>query len=195
MSTSLRKLYYLLVFLAALPACGISNIPTFDQAVNSAWQEVHNQYSRRSDLVQQLLDRLQQQPLVGEVLFERLNIAEARVIQMNVSPQTLTDTAEFSLFRDNQLALSEALDSMMESIKDSDWFIADEQLQSLQEELQKSATLISAARRDYSQKVNRYNKELETVPGRWWRAFMYSDSLQKEDFPELPEQARLIPLN
>jgi LemA protein len=38
------------------------------------------------------------------------------------------------------------------------------------------------ARREYVQAVQRYNTELRTIPGRWWRKFMYAEMQAKENF-------------
>ena len=58
MMTSLRPLALvaLLVLTPPLAGCGINNIPTYKQAAKAQWEEVLNQYKRRTDLIPNLVE-------------------------------------------------------------------------------------------------------------------------------------------
>ena len=43
----------------------------------------------------------------------------------------------------------------------------------LQTALEGTENRIGVARRDYIEAVRAYNTELKTIPGRWWKQFMY----------------------
>ena len=43
----------------------------------------------------------------------------------------------------------------------------------LQTALEGTENRIAVARRDYIEAVRLYNTELKTIPGRWWKQFMY----------------------
>jgi len=52
----------------------------------------------------------------------------------------------------------------------------------LQNQLEGTENRIAVARGDYIKAVQRYNTELRTIPGRWWKKFMYAESTAKETF-------------
>ena len=62
----------------------------------------------------------------------------------------------------------------------------------LQSQLEGTENRIAVARRDYIAAVQRYNTELRTIPGRWWRAMLYPDSQLKENFTA-PESVQEVP--
>ena len=59
---------------------------------------------------------------------------------------------------------------------------SNENFLALQQQLEGTENRIAVARRDYIQAVQRYNTELRTIPGRWWRKFMYAEMQPKENF-------------
>ena len=108
--------------------------------------------------------------------------ARSRVSQMNVSPEILTDPTAFEQFQQNQGALSGALSRLMVVVEKYPDLKSNENFLKLQDQLEGTENRISVARRDYIQAVQRYNTELRTIPGRWWRQFMYAESTRKELF-------------
>ena len=48
------------------------------------------------------------------------------------------------------------------------------------------------ARRDYIEAVRVYNTELKTIPGRWWKDFLYPESVEMARF-EVPEETTETP--
>jgi len=174
----------LALLLICLQGCGINNIPIFEEAVNEAWIEVQSQYRDRAELVLRLMDVLQ--PLrVGEPeVYEQLRTTEDRVFDMHVAPDTLKNPEAFADFRERQQALTEILETVLQQASAYPEMVADEAYLDISAELQENAQLINIARRDYWQKVERYNSELVTVPGKWWRAFVYPKTLPTENFEE-----------
>lgn len=176
-----RTLLSVLVLLQ-LGSCGISNIPTFDQAVNQAWNEVQSQYQRRVELVPTLLDTLLPLNEQESELLKALRDAEALVQQTNVSPETLTDSDAFSTVADSQAKLTRELQKIAQAMDNYPELRDSAPYVEITTELADIKNRIDVARRDYIQKVERYNRELHSVPGKWWRAFMYPDAQRKESF-------------
>ena len=52
----------------------------------------------------------------------------------------------------------------------------------LQKQLEGTENRIAIARRDYIEAVRAYNTELVTIPGRWWRQFMYPSNVAMATF-------------
>ena len=165
-----------------LGGCGINNIPTYDEAVNARWSEVQNQYKRRADLVPNLVNTVEGFADQERDVLREVTEARTRVSQMNVSPEMLTDPAAFEQFQQNQNALSSALQRLMVVVEAYPDLKSNENFLTLQSQLEGTENRIGVARRDYIQAVQRYNTELRTVPGRWWRRFMYADMQPKENF-------------
>jgi len=168
--------------LLVLGGCGINNIPTYDEAVNARWSEVQNQYKRRADLIPNLVNTVEGFADQESDVLREVTEARTRVSQMNVSPETLTDPAAFEQFQQNQNALSSALQRLMVVVEAYPELKSNENFLTLQSQLEGTENRIGVARRDYIQSVQRYNTELRTIPGRWWRRFMYSEMQPKENF-------------
>ena len=182
MTSQRFRLIGALTLLFLVSGCGINNIPTYDEAVNASWSEVQNQYKRRADLVPNLVNTVEgfaDQEL--DVLTE-VTDARTRVSQMNISPEILTDPQQFQQFQANQSALTSALQRLMVVVEAYPELKSNENFLALQQQLEGTENRISVARRDYIQSVQTYNTELRTIPGRWWRRFMYSDMQPKENF-------------
>jgi len=62
----------------------------------------------------------------------------------------------------------------------------------LQSELAGTENRIAIARRDYIEAVRVYNTELTTIPGRWWKAFMYPSSKEMATF-DIPASEQTVP--
>ena len=83
------KIIAILTALLLVSGCGINNIPTFDEDVDSKWSEVQNQYKRRADLVPNLIETVKGFAAQEKDVFIEVTEARAKVGQMNVSPETL----------------------------------------------------------------------------------------------------------
>lgn len=179
---SALRMVVLLTLIPLLSACGINNIPTFDEAVSGRWSEVQNQYKRRADLVPNLVSTVEGfADQERDVLIE-VTEARTRVSQMNISPEMLTDPAAFESFQQNQGALTSALQKLMLVVEAYPDLKSNENFLALQQQLEGTENRISVARRDYIAAVQTYNTELRTIPGRWWRRFMYPDMVPKANF-------------
>ena len=174
-----------------LASCGINNIPIFEQAVNDAWVEVQTQYRKRAELVMQLLEIVQPINESESELIERVNTADTLAFEMHIAPDTLENETAFRDYQERQATLSSTLRELQlvsqryPAVADTREFAA------LGEELAENRKLIDIARRDYWQKVERYNSELTNIPGRWWRDFVYPQAVTKQNFPEPTEQRDL----
>jgi LemA protein len=173
-----------LVLLAAtvLGGCGINNIPTYDEAVKAAWGQVQNQYQRRADLVPNLVATVQGYASHERETLEAVVNARAKVAQMNVTPEILSDPAAFKAFEQNQAELSGALSRLMVVVERYPDLKANQNFLELQSQLEGTENRISVARRDYVMAVQRYNTEIRTFPGRIWHSVLYSNMPVRETF-------------
>lgn len=171
-----------LLLVLSISGCGINNIPTFDEAVDAAWSEVQNNYKRRADLVPNLIETVKGFAAQEKDIFIEVTEARTKVSQMNVSPDMLNDPEAFELFQQNQAGLSGALSKLMLVVENYPDLKSNENFLQLQNQLEGTENRIAVARRDYIKAVQRYNTELRTIPGRWWKKFMYQEATAKATF-------------
>jgi LemA protein len=183
----LRPPVYLLFLAISLAGCGINNVPTFDEAVNAAWADVQNQYQRRADLIPNLVETVKGYAAHEKEVLTQVTEARAKVSQMNLSADILSNPEAFKAFQDKQAALGSALSRLMVVLERYPDLKANVNFQQLQSQLEGTENRISVARRDYIQAVKRYNTELRTIPGRWIAAILYPDAEVKQTFAASPE--------
>lgn len=186
------KRFFLLLSVMALSACGINNIPTYDEATTAAWSEVLNQYQRRADLIPNLVKTVQ-----GSADYERgvLNeIVEARTkaTQTQLPPEMLNDPQAFQKFQAAQDGLSSALSRLLVVVENYPDLKANQNFLQLQSQIEGSDNRIAVARRDYINAVKQLNTELRTYPGKLWHSFLHSDVQPKEQFTA-PADAMKVP--
>ena len=170
------------LLLLALSGCGINNIPTYEEATDAAWSQVLNQYQRRADLVPNLVNTVKGFAAQEKEVLTAVTEARAKVSQMKLPPNILSDQQAFKAFEQNQAALSSALSRLMVVVERYPDLKSNQNFLALQSQLEGTENRISVARRDYINAVKIYNTELRTIPGRWWRALLYSDMEVRENF-------------
>ena len=195
-SLTARSIALLATLIAALAVagCGVNNIPTFEQQAKANWSEVLNQYKRRTDLIDNLVSTVkgfaeQEKSVLTDVVAAR---AKATQAQVNLPADILNNPDAMKQFQDAQNTLGGALGRLMvvaekyPDIKSGQNFLA------LQSELSGTENRIAIARRDYIEAVRVYNTELTTIPGRWWKAFMYPSSKELATF-DIPAAEQTVP--
>jgi LemA protein len=184
------RLGLVLLAAAVLSGCGINNIPSYDEAVKAAWGQVQNQYQRRADLVPNLVATVKGYATHESETLEAVVNARAKVAQMNVTPETISDPAAFKAFEQNQAELSGALSRLMVVVESYPDLKADKSFLTLQSQLEGTENRISVARRDYITAVQRYNTEIRTFPGRLWHAVLYRNLPVRETFEAQADAAK-----
>ncbi|HEY4127726.1 MAG TPA: LemA family protein [Gammaproteobacteria bacterium] len=172
----------LLGSLLALSGCGINNIPRLDQQVKANWAEVQNEYQRRADLVPNLVATVKGYASHEDKVLDEVTEARAKVGQMQLPKDILTNPTAFKQYEQNQGQLTQALSHLMVVTENYPNLKANENFLSLQSQLEGTENRIAVARRDYILAVQQYNTELTTIPGRWYRSMLYSDKQVIQNF-------------
>jgi LemA protein len=176
------KLLSLAAAALLLSGCGINNIPTYDEEVSAAWSQVLNQYQRRAELVPNLVETVKGYAAHEKEVLTDVVEARAKVSQMQLPDDILSNPEAFRQFQANQDALGSALSRLLVTVERYPDLKASQNFLALQSQLEGTENRIAVARRDYIQAVKRYNTELRTIPGRWWRDFLYPESELRENF-------------
>jgi LemA protein len=181
----------LLAFVAiGLSACGVNNIPRYDEQVKAAWSEVLNQYKRRADLVPNLVETVKGYATQEKTTLTAVVEARAKATQMTIPSDILTNPDAFKQFQANQTALGGALGRLLAVAEAYPDLKSNQNFLALQSQLEGTENRIAVARRDYILAVQQYNTELRTIPGRWIASLLYPDAHVKETFTIAEEEQK-----
>jgi LemA protein len=181
-----------MVMLLTLTACGVNNIPTYQEQAKAAWSNVLNQYQRRADLIPNLVATVKGAADFEKSTLEAVVNARAKVGTMQLPADILTNPQAMQQFQANQANLSSALSRLMVVAEQYPNLKANENFQTLQAQLEGTENRIAVARRDFIEAVRRYNTELRTIPGRWWKSMFYPDAKEMAQF-QVEESVQSVP--
>lgn len=144
--------------------CGYNRIQGADEQVKAAWAEVANQYQRRADLVQNLVNTVK-----GAADFERETLeavvnARARATSIQATPELVEDPEAFRRFEQAQGELSGALSRLLVTVERYPDLKANANFRDLQAQLEGTENRIAVARNRYIQAVAEYNKLVRFFP-------------------------------
>ena len=181
-----------LVTAAMLAGCGINNIPTYENNAKAKWQEVLNQYKRRADLIPNLVESVKGFAEQEKSVLTQVTEARSKATSVQIPADILTNPEAMKKFQDAQNTLGGALRQLMvvseryPDIKSGANFLA------LQGQLEGTENRIAISRRDYIESIRVYNTEISTIPGRWWRSYMYPTSKEMAGF-DIPAEEQKTP--
>jgi LemA protein len=147
-----------------LTGCGYNDFQRLDEATNSAWAEVVNQYQRRADLTDNLVATVK-----GEAKFEQDTLnqvinARAKATSIQVTPETLNNPQAFQQFQAAQGELSSALSRLMVTVERYPDLKANKAFSDLRVALEGTENRIAVARNRYIQAVQEYNVLARSFP-------------------------------
>ncbi|MEZ5631350.1 MAG: LemA family protein [Burkholderiaceae bacterium] len=158
------KMAAALAVVLSLSGCGYNDFQRLDEATKSAWSEVVNQYQRRADLVQNLVNTVK-----GETSFEQDTLtkvieARAKATSIQVTPETLNNPEAFKQFQAAQGELSSALSRLMVTVERYPDLKANKAFADLRLALEGTENRIAVARNRYIQAVQEYNVLARSFP-------------------------------
>lgn len=187
MSQTANPLMYMRITLVALIAamlagCGINNIPTYEENARAKWSQVLNQYQRRADLIPNLIETVKGFAAQEKDVLTSVVEARTKATSIQLPDDVLTNPEAFQQFQENQAGLTGSLSRLLAIVENYPDLKSNQNFLALQSQLEGTENRISVARRDYIEAVRLYNTELKTIPGRWWRSFMYPENLPMQTF-------------
>jgi len=177
-----------------LSGCGVNTIPTYEQQAKAAWSEVQNQYKRRADLIPNLVETVKGYAAQEKSVLEGVVEARAKATQaqINLPPDALTNPEAIKNFQAAQAQLSGALGRLLAVVENYPDLKSNQNFLALQNQIEGTENRIAIARRDYIGAVRNYNTELNTFPGRIWKAILYSNAKDLATF-EVPAEETQTP--
>ena len=164
MKTWLARMGTVIALALTLTGCGYNDFQRLDEATNSAWSEVVNQYQRRADLTDNLVATVK-----GEAKFEQDTLnqvinARAKATSIQVTPETLNNPQAFQQFQAAQGELSSALSRLMVTVERYPDLKANKAFSDLRVALEGTENRIAVARNRYIQSVQEYNVLARSFP-------------------------------
>lgn len=136
-----------------------------NENVKSAWSQVENVYQRRSDLVPNLVATVK-----GVANFERetytaVTEARAKVGQIKLTSDQLSDPAMIQKFQAAQDGLGSALSRLLVVSENYPQLKANENFLQLQAQLEGTENRITVERQKYNTVAAEYNTAIKRIPG------------------------------
>ena len=177
-----------------------NNLVTQDQAVQSQWAQVENQYQRRYDLIPNLVRTVQGAANFEKSTLEAVIGARSRVGQVTMNPSgapgtpsnTPNDPQAMANFEAAQGALTNALSRLLVVVERYPDLKSNQNFLALQSQLEGTENRIAVARRDYIEAVRVYNTTLKTFPSILWAKLWFTDAQPFQNFT-VPEDKIQVP--
>ena len=176
----------------ALAGCGVNNIPTFEQDAKAKWSEVQNQYKRRTDLVGNLVETVKGYAEQEKSVFTQVAEARSKAASVQIPADIVTNPEAMKKFQEAQATLGGALRQLLSVSERYPDLKSGTNFLQLQSQLEGTDNRIAIARRDSIEAVRVFNTEISTIPGRWWRSFMYPSSKEMATF-DIPVEETKAP--
>lgn len=167
----------------------INNVPRLDENVIASASAVDNQYKRRSDLIPNLVATVKGYAEHEKEVFTQVTEARAKVGQITLTPEVLSNPQAFKAYQAAQDGLSSALTRLMAVSERYPDLKANQNFLTLQAQLEGTENRIAVARRDYIEAVKNYNLEIRTIPGKWIASIFYPDAQVKQNFTATPAES------
>lgn len=147
-----------------LTGCGYNALQTQDEAITAAWSEVTNQYQRRADLIDNLVEVTKKYAAQEKEVFTEVASARANAGSIQVTPELLNDPAAMKKFQAAQGEMGSALSRLMAVSERYPELKADKLFQELNASIEGTENRISVARKRYIETVQTYNGTVRKFP-------------------------------
>jgi LemA protein len=150
----------------ALWCIGVYNgLVSQDEAVQSAWSQVENQYQRRSELIPNLVETVKGFASQEKAVLLGVTEARAKVSQLTVTKDVLEDPQAFAKFQAAQDQFSSAISRLLVVSENYPQLKSNENFLALQNQLEGTENRIAVERRNYNIVVQTYNTSIRRFPG------------------------------
>ena len=138
---------------------------SLEERVNQAWSQVENQYQRRADLVPNLVETVKGVAKFEKETYTAVTEARAKVSQIKLTPEMLSDPQAFAKFQRAQDNLGSALSRLLVAVENYPQLKANENFKTLQAQLEGTENRIAVERMKFNRAVQAYNTAIRKFPG------------------------------
>lgn len=136
-----------------------------NEKVKSGWSQVENVYQRRADLVPNLVATVKGVANFEKETYTAVTEARAKVGQIKLTADQLSDPAAIQRFQQAQDGLGSALSRLLVVSENYPQLKANENFLQLQAQLEGTENRITVERQKYNQVATEYNTAIKRFPG------------------------------
>ncbi len=155
-----------------LSGCGYNTMQANEEAVKAAWGDVEATYQRRADLIPNLVTVVKAYAKHERETLTAVTEARAKVGQVKLSADKLSDPKAMEEFQQAQGALSSSLSRLMVVVEKYPDLKANQNFQDLQVQLEGTENRINVARQRYNKAVETFNTSIRVFPNNLTNNFL-----------------------
>lgn len=153
-----------IILIGGCQTCNLQkSLVTLDEGVKAKWGEVENQYQRRNDLIDNLVETVKGAAKHEQNTLTAVIEARAKATQIKVDPNDLSPE-KIQEFQAAQGQLSQALGRLMVVSEAYPDLKVNQNFLSLQDEIAGTENRIAVARKNYNEAVQEYNVKVRIFP-------------------------------
>ncbi len=153
-----------IIILGAWGAGSYNTMVKLDQQVRQAWAQVENVYQRRADLIPNLVETVKGAAEFEKETFTAVAEARAKVGQMQVNPQMLSNPEAFAQFQQAQDQLGSALSRLLVTVERYPELKATQNFRDLQVQLEGTENRITTERQRFNESAQAFNTKRMSFP-------------------------------
>lgn len=157
------QLIVLAVLSVLMSSCGYNTMVEKQEATESAWSNVENQYQRRADLIPNLVNTVKGYATHEKSTFEAVTQARSQASSIQLSAEDLTEE-NLEKFQQAQDALGASLGRLLAVAEAYPELKANENFRDLQAQLEGTENRIAVERRNFNETAQDYNKYIKSFP-------------------------------
>lgn len=159
----IMRLALILICALTLSSCGYNSMVEKEEAVNTAWSNVENQYQRRADLIPNLVNTVKGYASHEQETLESVVNARSKATQITLNADELTPE-KLKAYQAAQGEVGSALSRLLAVTENYPELKANENFQELQAQLEGTENRISVERRNFNQVTQGYNTYIRKFP-------------------------------
>ena len=159
----IMRLALILICALTLSSCGYNSMVEKEEAVNTAWSNVENQYQRRADLIPNLVNTVKGYASHEQETLESVVNARSKATQITLNADELTPE-KLKAYQAAQGEVGSALSRLLAVTENYPELKANENFQELQAQLEGTENRISVERRNFNQVTQDYNYYIRKFP-------------------------------
>lgn len=160
---NLMRLFFVIISIATLSSCGYNSMVEKEEAVNTAWSNVENQYQRRADLIPNLVNTVKGYTTHEQETLESVVNARSKATQITLNAENMTPE-KLKEYQAIQGEVGSALSRLLAVTENYPELKANQNFQELQAQLEGTENRISVERRNFNQATQDYNTYIRKFP-------------------------------
>jgi len=153
----------ILAFAFLFTSCGYNTMVEKQEATESAWANVENQYQRRADLIPNLVNVVKGYAKHESSTLQAVIEARSKATSVQIDPSNMTE-ADLEKFQQAQDNVSSAMSKLMVVVEAYPELKANENFRDLQVQLEGTENRIAVERRKFNETAQDYNKYIKSFP-------------------------------